>query len=393
MRETFFPRKSKVALLILVAGIFFFNFLSRLLPAPLMPTIEYDLGLDHTEAGSFFLLISLGYCASLVGSGYLSRWFTHRRMIALSSVATGITLLFVAAGKTHLTIYLGLVFLGLAAGAYLPSGITTNTSTISAGNWGKAIAVHETAPSLAYIAAPLVSELLLQWCTWQGVLASIGTMAIILGLLFYRLNLGGDFKGEPPNFINVRPLMRRPTFWIMTILFSVAIATSMGVFSMLPLFLVAERGFESSYANTILGLSRIPAIIIGFFAGWISDRIGPKQTMKIVLIFNGIMTILLGIVTGNWVLLMVFLQPMMSACFYPAAFTFLSSISPPNVRNVAVSMTIFFAYLAGAGLIPAGMGIMGDAGHFASAIVLVGVLILISVALFRYLKYKEDESS
>jgi NNP family nitrate/nitrite transporter-like MFS transporter len=115
--------------------------------------------------------------------------------------------------------------------------------------------------------------------------------------------------------------------------------------------------------------------------------------MKIVLIFNGIMTILLGIVTGKWVLLMVFLQPMMSACFYPAAFTFLSSISPPNVRNVAVSMTIFFAYLAGAGLIPAGMGVMGDAGHFASAIVLVGVLILISVALFRYLKYKEDESS
>jgi NNP family nitrate/nitrite transporter-like MFS transporter len=314
-------------------------------------------------------------------------------MIALSSVATGITLLFVAASETHWAIYLGLVFLGLAAGAYLPSGITTITSAISANNWGKAIAVHEMAPSLAYIAAPLISELLLQWFTWQGVLASIGVSSILLGLLFHRLHLGGDFKGEPPNFRNVLPLMKQPVFWIMTILFSVAIATSMGVFSMLPLFLVAERGFERNYANTILGLSRIPAIIVGLFAGWISDRIGPKQTMKVVLIFNGIMTILLGIVAGDLVLFVVFLQPMMSACFYPAAFTFLSGISPPNVRNIAVSMTIFLAYLAGAGLIPAGMGIMGDAGHFASAIVLVGVLILISAALFRFLRYQEDHTN
>src|SRR5512136_781241 len=103
---------SKVGLLILVTSIFFLNFLSRILPAPLMPSIEKDLGLVHTEAGGFFLLISIGYCSSLVGSGFLFRWLTHRRIIILSSIATGIALLIVAAGKTFWAINLGLVLLG-----------------------------------------------------------------------------------------------------------------------------------------------------------------------------------------------------------------------------------------------------------------------------------------
>lgn len=390
MNKTPLSFASKMGLLLLVTSIFFLNFLSRILPAPLMPTIEKDLGLDHAEAGGFFLLISIGYCISLVGSGFLSRWLTHRKMIILSSVATGVALFIVASSKTHWAINLGVLLLGLVAGAYLPSGITTITSSMHPGNWGKAIAVHELAPAVAYIAAPLITELLLNICSWQGVFASIGSISILMGLLFLRLGKGGDFKGEPPNFRNVLPLMKQPAFWIMTIFFSFGIASSMGVFSMLPLYLVAERGFDRSYANMIIGVSRIPPVVMALIAGWISDRLGPRRTMKYALIFNGIMTILLGVASENWLLFMVFMQPMLSACFFPAGFTVLSRISSDNVRNISVSMTIFFAYLVGAGLIPAGMGILGDTGQFALAISLTGVMILAGVVLFRYLRYEES---
>ncbi len=392
MTETSQSFASKLGLLFLVASIFFLNFLARILPAPLMPAIENDLGLVHAEAGSFFLLISIGYCSSLLGSGFLFRWLTHRKIIILSSVATGAALLIVAAGKTHGAISLGLVLLGLVAGAYLPSGITTITSSIKAGNWGKAIAVHELAPAAAYIAAPLISEGLLKVCSWQGVFASIGAASIFLGLLFLRLGKGGDFKGEPPNFSNIQPLMKMPAFWIMTVFFSFGIASSMGVFSMLPLYLVAERGYDRSYANMIIGISRIPPVVMALISGWISDRLGPKRTMKYALIFNGVTTILLGVAPEGWLLFMVFMQPMLSACFFPAGFTVLSGISPHNVRNILISMTIFFAYLIGAGLIPAGMGVLGDAGEFSLSIALTGVAVLLSVFLFRFLKYDENEA-
>jgi len=41
--------------LFLLAGTFFLNFMARIIPAPLMPTIERDLRIDHAEAGSLFL--------------------------------------------------------------------------------------------------------------------------------------------------------------------------------------------------------------------------------------------------------------------------------------------------------------------------------------------------
>lgn len=383
--------KLQIGFLILVSSIFFFNFLARILPAPLMPTIELYLGLGHAGAGSFFLLISIGYCTSLVSCGFLSRWITHKNMITLSSLSTGIALLIMSASTSLLTINLGLLFLGLAAGAYLPSGITVITSSIHNTHWGKAIAVHEMAPAVAYIAAPLISEILLTFCSWQGVFAAIGIMLLLCGLLFL-LGGKGDFKGTPPNIANIGTVVGNRTFWIITALFSVGIATSMGIFTMLPLYLVTERGFERTFANTLIGFSRIPSVIMALIAGWMTDRLGHTKTMRLVLIFNGVMTILLGVVPDTWVLPMVFLQPSLSACFFPAGFSLLSHTTSPGIRSITIALTIFFAYLAGAGLIPAGMGFLGDAGWFSLSFVLVGILILSSVVLFPYMEYKENNA-
>ena len=384
--DSTFP-KSKILLLVLVTIIFFFNFLARILPAPLMPTIEQELGLGHTGAGSFFLLISLGYCTSLVASGFLFTWLTHRKIIILSSLATGCALLVVASSGTRWGINLAFILVGLGAGAYLPSGITTVTSSIKPAHWGKAIGFHELAPAVGYIAAPLIAELLLRWFSWQGVLASIGLGSMLVGVLFLQFGKGGNFKGDTPNFTNVRFLMRHQAFWIMTILFSLAIATSMGIFSMLPLYLVNERGFDRSHANMIISLSRISPVIMALLSGWVSDRLGPQRTIKGVMIFSGVMTSLLGLVPGNWLLSMVFLQPMLTVCFFPPGFALLAGSTPSKIRNISISMTIFFAYLIGAGLIPAVVGIMGDAGCFALAFAVVGAMIFASALLIRYLKY------
>ena len=56
--------KSTMGPIFLLTGIFLLNFLSRVILAPLLPTIERDLEVGHGEAGSLFLLISLGYFVS-----------------------------------------------------------------------------------------------------------------------------------------------------------------------------------------------------------------------------------------------------------------------------------------------------------------------------------------
>lgn len=66
--------------LVILSIIFLFNFVSRVVIAPLLPEIEQDFGLSHTASGSFFLFISSGYFFSIICSGFVAIIFQHRSL-------------------------------------------------------------------------------------------------------------------------------------------------------------------------------------------------------------------------------------------------------------------------------------------------------------------------
>jgi NNP family nitrate/nitrite transporter-like MFS transporter len=173
-------------------------------------------------------------------------------------------------------------------------------------------------------------------------------------------------------------------------LFSLAIGFSMGLYSMMTLYLVAERGIDRGLANTLVGLSRLPVLVVAPLSGWVSDRFGPKPTMTVALLFSGVTVILLGVLPDRWMILMLFLQPMLMVCFFPAGFTVLSRIVPAGSRNLSVSLAMLISSLIGGGLIPFTLGVFGDAGAFGLAFVIVGIVILLNVVLISGLKIRES---
>jgi NNP family nitrate/nitrite transporter-like MFS transporter len=213
------PFRSRIGPILLLAGIFLLNFLSRILLAPLLPTIEQDLRIGHGEAGSLFLLISTGYFISLLGSGFLASRLMHYRTIILSATAIGLALIGISFSTSQQGIMIGLFMLGLAAGLYLPSGMSTLTSLVSPNQWGKAIAIHELAPNLGFVIAPLISEALLQWFSWREILGVMGITSIFAGMLFRRYGKGARFHGDAPSVKSFGTILTKPAFWIMTILF------------------------------------------------------------------------------------------------------------------------------------------------------------------------------
>jgi NNP family nitrate/nitrite transporter-like MFS transporter len=144
---------------------------------------------------------------------------------------------------------------------------------------------------------------------------------------------------------------------------------------------VTDKGIDRNWANTIIAASRISGIGMAFLAGWITDRVGAGRTMTMVFLLTGIATLLLGAASNSWVILVVFLQPVVAVCFFPPGFAALSSIGPSHSRNVAVSLTVPVAFIFGGGLIPMAIGMMGDAGYFSLGISVVGGIILGGSAL------------
>ena len=379
--------RNSIGPILILTSIFFLNFTSRISPAPLAPRIELDLNLSHAETGTLFLFISIGYFVTLIGSGFISSRLNHKRTIVTSNTALGIALLGTALCSGPWTMRLGLFFVGMAAGLYLPSAIATLTSLVPSHHWGKAIAIHELAPNLSFIAAPLISEAVLISFSWREVFLVMGVAALVMSPIFMRYSRGGDFKGEAPGFSALGQLFGKGSFWVMVLLFSLGVVGTLGLYTMLPLYLVSEHGIDRNLANTLIALSRVPSVIMAFVAGWATDRIGPRRTLMIVLLIAGLMTILLGIAPSSIIHYLVFLQPLIAVCFFPAGFAAMSLIVTSKLRNIAVSLIVPLAFVAGGGLAPIFIGFIGDEHSFAMGIMICGVLIAMGSFFAGLLKF------
>jgi NNP family nitrate/nitrite transporter-like MFS transporter len=376
--------------LLLLTSIFFVNFISRIILAPLMPRVKADLALSHAEAGSLFLLISLGYFTTLLASGFISSRLTHRKTIMFSGIAMGVALFITSFSTSLWGMRLGLVAMGMAAGPYMPSGLATLTTLFKYRHWGKALAIHELAPNLSFVLAPLVAEVVLYWFSWRTVFMALGIAAFILATIFARFGRGGDFRGESFKYSSLRLIFANPAFWIMAILFSLGISSTLGIYTMLPLYLVTDHGMDRNWANTLIALSRIAGVGMALAGGWATDRFGPQRILRIVFVLTGMLTVFIGLASPTWVAAAVFVQPIMAVCFFPAGFAALSMVSSASDRNLTVSLTIPIASLIGGGAAPALIGFVGDVHSFGWGIAMVGGLIMTGTIFSGFLKLQNQ---
>ena len=379
------PISKALPQLLLLTTLFFTTFMARIILAPLLPAIQTELAMDHSSAGHLFFILSSGYCLSLLSTSYLTGRFQHRTLILAATIGLGLGLFTATAVETAVGLRATALILGLAAGLYLPSGISAVTHLTCAPHWGRALAIHELAPNLSFILAPLTAELILRLAGWRAGLSAMGIFTLLLGLVYLVYGRGTAFHGPMPDRRTARHLLGQPFLWLLVILFSLGISSTLGVYTMLPLYLVSAHGLDHGSANSLLSLSRVAALPMALAGGWMADRLGPLPTIRGVFLLTGLATIALGVLEGPWLKEAVFAQPILAVCFFPAGFSALSALSPPEYRSMAVALTIPMAFLLGGGCVPLVIGWLGDAGLFTQAFLLVGSLILLGTGLTGFL--------
>jgi NNP family nitrate/nitrite transporter-like MFS transporter len=385
------PFRARAGTLFFIAALFLLNFTGRFIFAPLMPFIEQELAITHAQAGSLFLIISLGFAGAQFGSGFLSSRLSHRKAIILSIVSVGCALL--ALGFVHSLplMRVALFLLGLGGGLHVPSAFATITAMINRRDWGKALGVHSAAPSLSLVLGPLLVAVLVGSISWRAIIFCIGGLSIFAGMAFMQYGKCGDFPGEAPKPSVLRTIAGQSSLWLMTGLFVMALGGSIGTFTMLPLYLIVERDFDKAHANMLLGLAQISGLLAALVAGWFADRVGPKLAISILLAAGGIATILLGISRGPWLLLSIFIQPALAGSFFPAGFSAMSRIAQPNLRSVVASVVVPSAFFIGVGIFPALIGYLGQTHSFSLGFALAGALMLLGPVFAYLLKFIEQD--
>jgi NNP family nitrate/nitrite transporter-like MFS transporter len=383
------PFRANLGRILFVSALFFLSFMGRFIFAPLMPTIEQKLDITHSQSGSLFLMISLGFFVAQICSGFLSNKVNHKGTLVISTLGIGLALVIFSVSSHLWFIRLCLILLGMGAGLHIPSAIATITAMVRHSDWGKALALHQMAPPFSLVLCPLIANLMLGLFSWQLVLAIFGVVTLMVGLAFRRFGRCGEFRGDAPRPAVVKIVISMQSFWIMVVLFALAMGGSIGLYTMLPLFLVNERGMDLDWANTLLGLSRISGLFMPFVAGWFMGRMGEKIFIFMVMLFAGITTIMLGAMSGPWLIVVLFLQPAVLGCFFTVGFAVLARIVQPNLRSIAASFATPTAFVIGGGMLPTVIGYMGQSYSFGLGIMLIGVVTIVVSGLVLFVRMVE----
>jgi NNP family nitrate/nitrite transporter-like MFS transporter len=152
---------------------------------------------------------------------------------------------------------------------------------------------------------------------------------------------------------------------------------------MIPLFLVNERAYDLAVANQLLGLSRIPGIVMVLLAGWITDRLSPSTTVSIAMALTGVAVIVLGLGPKMLIAPAVYLQAAASACLFPPILSLGSGISTAKNRALTISLLLAIAPVFGGGLLPAAIALSGDLGSFGIGLAAAGILTAAGIFLVK----------
>lgn len=369
--------------------LFFLNFLSRIIFSPLLPIIKDEFGLSMGQSGSIFFFISSGYLISVSLSGFVSARLNHANTILLSSLAAAITLALLTFFHSFFLFCLGLFILGLAAGLYLPSGLSTIYGGVQRNFLARGIAIHELAPNLGFVMAPVLWLAASSYLSWREGVLVLSAMLVITGLAYRFSRYPSRARGTRPDFGLIVRLGRDGRFWVLVYLFSVAICSTLGLYAMLPLFLVNSHAMSVESANSLVAITRIFSLFTPFLGGWLGDRFGNITVMTAILISGGLLTIWLGLSGGQMLVVLLALQAMVTVCFFPSALALLTSLSIDGRENVAVPFCIPLGFVLGGGVLPFMIGLVGDLTSIATGITIAGGTIfftgLLSLVFMRHL--------
>jgi MFS family permease len=366
--------------------LWFLNYSTRAVFSPLLPVIEDSLALSHGQAGGLLTSLSTGYGISLLMTGRYASFWGYKKTVVGGFIAIAAVLFLFQWAQSYVAVHILCFLSGVALGAYLPSMIPIITDTYDRRHWGKAIGLHDCAASFALFTTPLFVAFSLHFFSWKGLLVLPAAASLLLPIYFWKIAV--EPRQEPAEQKTpYRALFRNRGLWVVGLLWIVANGSCNGIFAILPLYLIKERGFGFDHANTLIGVSRAGGIFATILFGFLCDRYGYRNILKVSLLGAGLGGIGLALIDQPLLFLFTLIfQAILGLGFFPAAFAAVARLTSGGERAMATGLAVALGTIFGAGGAPLIMGTIADHYSFRVGILAFSLLTTFAAPLIALLR-------
>ncbi len=375
----------KLILLLVLWSLWYLAFATRTIVSPLLPIIEVELGINHTMAGALYLFAAAGATVASLMASTLSLKMGLKRLVISSFLITACACFGIYCAKSYLSLAFFLFFFGLGGGFYLPCAVPMITSIFTPNTWGRAISVHETAAGFSVFSIPILVAFGLGYIEWRLLFVLLACFTLAITIFFWFLAPATKVKStDKTGFVKV---IHRTDFWIILILWVNCGMTSMGVYNIVPIFLVDEKGMDLDYANNLFGISRVGGFIGQAAIGLFLDRFSTKRIMLYLVLFSGISTLAMAITHIQWLFIgFMLLQGTFSTVFFPVGLMAISKLTDFEERTTWTGAIMAISQITGVGLTPLVLGAIADAWSFRAGLVILGIFTICLCPIFKKLK-------
>jgi len=209
---------------------------------------------------------------------------------------------------------------------------------------------------------------------------------VAAGILVFLI-LAPDSKRKKRQKGLLKTIVRRTDFWIVMVLWVNCGMTSMGVYNIVPLYLVDEKGMDLVFANNLFGISRIGGFFGQVCIGFFLDRFSIKKIMFFLVLASGLSTTGMALVVNQELFIsLMLLQGTFSVMFFPVGLMAISRLTGLEERGVYTGLIMAVSQIFGIGLTPFLLGVIADAWSFKIGLAVLGILTLSLCPIFLWLK-------
>jgi YNFM family putative membrane transporter len=276
---------------------------------PMMPVLSATFGISAAQSSLILSISTITMAIGLLITGPISDAIGRKQVMAVSLLAAAVFTMVSAFMPTWETVLLMRALVGLALSGLAAVAMTYLSEEIHPKHLGLAMGLYIGGNAIGGMSGRLLTGVLVDWMSWHAALGIVGGLAMLAGLLFWRLL--PESRNFRPRPLRIRGLIDGYTLhvrdsglpWLFVLGF-LLMGSFVTLFNYIGYRLIAAPFQMSQTSVGLLAVVYLSGIYSSAQVGSLADRLGRGKVLWVVIglmlagliltLFDALPAVLLG---------------------------------------------------------------------------------------------------